>query len=191
MSHKPNLAFNYQGCANAVASKGGDERWRRAILDRLSGLLSHGFPVRSPDPPLRLRFPLPPSRKRWDKKSVTGHGPTCGMRMLNFLFLQASQRRLKAARRPKSGVYRHPPSEFLLPPPPSACNVACHVARPMGQLIAAIGSDIYIDAIRIDAHGLACAQHAAFVAPETPRNGGFGRPPPLGFCQSDWPRARA
>lgn len=50
--------------------------------------------------------------------SVTGHGPTCGMRMLNFLFLQASQRRLKAARRPKSGVYRHPPSEFLLPPPP-------------------------------------------------------------------------
>jgi hypothetical protein len=41
----------------------------------------------------------------------------CGMRMLNFLFLQASQRRLKAARRPKSGVYRHPPSEFLLPPP--------------------------------------------------------------------------
>ena len=29
--------------------------------------------------------------------SVTGHGPTCGMRMLHFLIVQASERRLKAA----------------------------------------------------------------------------------------------
>ena len=57
-----------------------------------------------------------------------------------------------------------------------ACHVACHVARPMGQLIAAICSDTCIDDIEIDPHGLACAQHVAFVAPETPRIGGFGRP---------------
>ena len=144
------------------------------------GHLSNGFPVRSPDPPLRLRFPLPPSRKRWDEKSVTGHGPTCGMRMLNFLFLQASQRRLKAARRPKSGVYRHPPSEFLLPRPPAMgmqCSMPC--STPNGATNSCDRQRyIYIDAIRIDAHGLACAQHAAYTAPETPRNGGFGRPPP-------------
>ena len=115
MSHKANLASCFLACAFEMATKGGDERWRRAILKAVVGHSPHGFPVRSPDPPLRLRFHLPPSRKRWDGKSVTGHGPTCGMRMLNFLFLQASQRRLKAARRPKSGVYRHPPSESAAP----------------------------------------------------------------------------
>ena len=127
MSHKASLASCFLACAFEMATKGGDERWRQAILKAFVGHLSNGFPVRSPDPPLRLRFPLPPSRKRWDEKSVTGHGPTCGMRMLNFLFLQASQRRLKAARRPKSGVYRHPPSEFLLPPPAMSmqCSMPC------------------------------------------------------------------
>ena len=57
-----------------------------------------------------------------------------------------------------------------------ACHLVCHVARPMGQLIAAICSDTCIDDISIDPHGLACAQHVAFVAPETPRIGGFRRP---------------
>ena len=56
-----------------------------------------------------------------------------------------------------------------------ACHVACHVARPMGQLIAAICSDTCIDDIEIDPHGLACAQHVVFVAPETPRIGGGDR----------------
>ena len=50
--------------------------------------------------------------------SVTGHGPTCGMRMLHFLIVQASERRLKAARSPQSRVVRHARSEFLPPPPP-------------------------------------------------------------------------
>ena len=122
-------------------------------------------------------------------ESAEGRAHACSH--LNWMVLQVSEdpfRPLQAQFPPKRCLWTPARAENCLS---ASWHVACHAAPQWGQLIAAIGSDIYIDNLRIDAHGLACAQHAAYTAPETPRNGGFGRPPPLGFCQSDWPRARA